>query len=155
MRAKLKSVWVRKLIGKLGVPYNRRLLVRSSPPPLYYETFYRILAANSNAFRIQSDLCSRDATIAACISLCSSGESLMLIIIPRNLDFGSFGLPIFVFIKYFVYSENNGDRTCIPLCIKSTSKTIWQTSLKPKRKWPWFPCWRSRRSLSPSWNCRP
>ena len=25
MRAIFKSVWVRKLIGKLGVPYNRRL----------------------------------------------------------------------------------------------------------------------------------
>jgi hypothetical protein len=30
MRAKLKSIWVRKLIGKLGVPYNRRLRVRGS-----------------------------------------------------------------------------------------------------------------------------
>ena len=33
MRVKLKSVWVRKLIGKLGVPYNRRLGVRGSPHP--------------------------------------------------------------------------------------------------------------------------
>src|SRR5277367_6197141 len=33
MRAKFKSVWVRKLIGKLGVPYNRRLRVRGSPHP--------------------------------------------------------------------------------------------------------------------------
>jgi hypothetical protein len=28
MRVIFKSVWVRKLIGKLGVPYNRRLRVR-------------------------------------------------------------------------------------------------------------------------------
>jgi hypothetical protein len=34
MRAIFKSVWVRKLIGKLGVPYNRRLRVRDSSHPL-------------------------------------------------------------------------------------------------------------------------
>jgi hypothetical protein len=33
MRAIFKSFWVRKLIGKLGVPYNRRLGVRGSPHP--------------------------------------------------------------------------------------------------------------------------
>jgi hypothetical protein len=27
------QAWVRKLIGKLGVPYNRRLRVRGSPHP--------------------------------------------------------------------------------------------------------------------------
>jgi hypothetical protein len=37
MRATFKSVWVRKLIGKLGVPYNRRLRVRGSPHPLDYD----------------------------------------------------------------------------------------------------------------------
>ncbi|HUA38803.1 MAG TPA: hypothetical protein VMA35_10470, partial [Candidatus Sulfopaludibacter sp.] len=34
MRATFKSFWVRKLIGKLGVPYNRRLRVRGSPHPI-------------------------------------------------------------------------------------------------------------------------
>jgi hypothetical protein len=31
MCAIFKLIWVRKLIGKLGVPYNRRLRVRGSP----------------------------------------------------------------------------------------------------------------------------
>jgi hypothetical protein len=40
---KLKTVWppwVRKLIGKLGVPYNRRLRVRGSPHPLFMTLIY-------------------------------------------------------------------------------------------------------------------
>jgi hypothetical protein len=107
MRAIFKSVWVRKLIGKLGVPYNRRLRVRGSPHPLFYDADLSCPAAESNAFRIQSDALSGDALTAALIVLFSSVESRMLIITPRTLDFGSFGLPIFGFIKYFVYSENN------------------------------------------------
>ena len=34
MGATFKCFWVRKLIGKLGVPYNRRLRVRGSSHPL-------------------------------------------------------------------------------------------------------------------------
>ena len=56
MRAKLKSVWVRKLIGKLGVPYNRRLGVRGSSHPLNYDADLSLPAAESNAFRNQSGL---------------------------------------------------------------------------------------------------
>ena len=107
MRAIFKSFWVRKLIGKLGVPYNRRLRVRGSPHPLYYEGVLPPLAVESNAFRIQSDLLSGDAFIAVCISVFSSGESLACIRIPRNLAFGTLGLPIFGFIKNFAYYENN------------------------------------------------
>jgi hypothetical protein len=51
MRAIFKSVWVRKLIGKLGVPYNRRLRVRGSPHPLNYDADLSLPAADSNAFR--------------------------------------------------------------------------------------------------------
>jgi hypothetical protein len=51
MYAIFKSFWMRKLIGKLGVPYNRRLGVRDSPHPLYYEAFLTPLAVESNAFR--------------------------------------------------------------------------------------------------------
>ena len=67
--------WVRKLIGKLGVPYNRRLRVRGSPHPLIYHAYLPPRAAESNAFRIQSDWLSGVALIAACISLFSSVES--------------------------------------------------------------------------------
>src|ERR1700685_3563418 len=48
--------WVRKLIGKLGVPYNRRLRVRGSPHPLFYDADLSLPAADSNAFRIHLDL---------------------------------------------------------------------------------------------------
>ena len=99
MRAILKPCWVRKLIGKLGVPYNRRLGVRGSSHPLYYEAVLSLSAAESNAFRIHADLPSGERCIAPAITLFSSGETLACIRIPRNLAFGTFGLPIFGFIK--------------------------------------------------------
>lgn len=46
-----KSFWVRKLIGKLGVPYNRRVPVRGSLHPLYYEGVLPPPAVESNVFR--------------------------------------------------------------------------------------------------------
>jgi hypothetical protein len=67
MRAMFKSYWVRKLIGKLGVPYNRRLRVRSSPHPLNYDADLSLAAAESNAFRIHSDLLFGAVLIAGCI----------------------------------------------------------------------------------------
>ena len=106
MRAIFKSVWVRKLIGKLGVPYNRRLRVRGSPHPNDYDAGLSLAAAESNAFRIHTDLPSGERRIAPEITAFSSGETLACIRIPRNLAFGTFGLPIFGFIKYFVYDKN-------------------------------------------------
>ena len=58
MRAIFKSVWVRKLIGKLGVPYNRRLGVRGSSHPLNYDADLSLAAGESNAFRSHADLIS-------------------------------------------------------------------------------------------------
>jgi len=96
-------LWVRKLTGKP---------VGSTPPDCEFEArrihktgqhyaadFSR--AAESKAFRTHADLLPRDLAIAARISLCSSGDSRALTIMPRNLAFGTFGLPIFGFIKYF------------------------------------------------------
>jgi hypothetical protein len=60
MRAIFKSYWVRKLIGKLGVPYNRRLRVRGSPHPNDYDAGLSLAAAESNAFRNQSGLPERE-----------------------------------------------------------------------------------------------
>jgi len=97
MRAILKSVWVRKLIGKLGVPYNRRLRVRGSPHPHDYDSGLPLPAADSNAFRIHSDLLSLPCLTAAIIALCSSGETLACIKMPLYLAFGTVGLPIFGF----------------------------------------------------------
>jgi len=62
-----------KLIGKLGVPYNRRLGVRSSPHPLNYDAGLSLPAADSNAFRTQSDLPYPERLTASWTVLDSSG----------------------------------------------------------------------------------
>jgi hypothetical protein len=107
MRAIFRSVWVRKLIGKLGVPDNRRLRVRGSPHPLYYDADLSLPAADSNAFRAHSDWLCPARRIAPLITWLSSGETRVTMKMPRFLAFGTFGLPIFDFIKYFVYNQNN------------------------------------------------
>jgi hypothetical protein len=100
MRAKLKSVWVRKLIGKLGVPYNRRLRVRGSPHPHDYDADLSIPAAESNAFRAQA-LCERPEAITALSMACRSfWTSLIEIPGEYTLFLGTFGRPTRFFIKY-------------------------------------------------------
>jgi hypothetical protein len=105
---KLPLLRVRKLIGKPGG--------HTSPDRQFdagrihvdnYETGSLHLATNSKALRIHSDLLCRDVAIAACISLFSSGDTRAWTRMPRSLAFGTFGLPIFGFIKYFVYDNNN------------------------------------------------
>jgi hypothetical protein len=62
MCAILPSLWVRKLIGKLRVPYKRGLQVRGSSHPYFerdYEPFLPPFAAASKVFRIHSDLLCR------------------------------------------------------------------------------------------------
>ena|ERR1022692_3470066 len=98
MRAIFNSVRVHKLIGKLGVPYNRRLGVRDSPHPHDYEVGLSLAAAESKAFRIHSDFTCLERRIALLIASLSSGKSRACIKTPRNLAFGTFGLPILVFI---------------------------------------------------------
>ena len=110
MRAIFKSVWVRKLIGKLGVPYNRRLRVRGSPHPLFYDADLSLPAADSNAFRIHSDLLSGVRRIAPLIVLASSGDTRACIKTPLYLAFGTFGLPILVFINSFCMTKIIVDR---------------------------------------------
>jgi hypothetical protein len=70
--------------------------------------------------RIQSDLLCGDLAIAACISLFSSGESLALTIMPRNLAFATFGRPIFGFIKSLCKTEIIVDKSYFPSYDKST-----------------------------------
>ena len=77
MRAIFKSNWVRKLIGKLGVPYNRRLGVRGSSHPLFYEAGLSLAAAESNAFRNQIGWPSPDRRIAALICFASTDLTLI------------------------------------------------------------------------------
>jgi hypothetical protein len=99
MCAIFKSVWVRKLIGKLGVPYNRRLGVRGSPHPHGYDADLSFPAADSNAFRIHSDLPCPDRFTAAMTARDSSGANLAPIRVSLVSPFGSFGRPIFDFIN--------------------------------------------------------
>ena len=53
MRAIFQLFWLLKLIGKLGVPYNRRLRVRGSPHPNGYDVGLSPAATESNAFHNQ------------------------------------------------------------------------------------------------------
>jgi hypothetical protein len=85
MCAKYQSFWVRKLIGKLGVPYNRRLRVRGSPHPIDYDAGLSLPAAESNAFRNQSGLPASDWRIASLIAFASGGVTRL------NLSFDSSG----------------------------------------------------------------
>ena len=98
MCAIFKSFWVRKLIGKLGVPYNRRLRVRGSPHPLFYDADLSLPAAESNAFRIQSDLLCRASRIAALSCLASMGVNRAAKKIPLAFCVPSLGLPAVFFI---------------------------------------------------------
>ena len=96
-----KSYWVRKLIGKLGVPYNRRLRVRGSPHPNGYDAGLSLAAAESNAFRNQADLSSFAPLIAALICFDSGGVTRTTNTSPLTFCVPIFGLPILFFI-YFV-----------------------------------------------------
>jgi hypothetical protein len=98
MRAIFKSVWVRKLIGKLGVPYNRRLAVRACSHPLNYDADLSLPAADSNAFRIHWLLPCPERLTASWTVLDSSGANRAPIRIPLYSAFLTFGLPSFVFI---------------------------------------------------------
>jgi hypothetical protein len=57
----------------------------------------------------------RDLAIAACISLCSSGNSRALTIMPRRFAFGTFGLPILVLINTLCFTKRTVDRNI--LCV--------------------------------------
>jgi hypothetical protein len=51
MCSTFRSLWVRRLIGKLGVPYNRRLGVRKSLHPIDHDAGLSPATAESNTFR--------------------------------------------------------------------------------------------------------
>jgi hypothetical protein len=106
MRAIFKSVWVRKLIGKLGVPYNRRLRVRGSPHPLNYDADLSLPAADSNAFRNQSGLPCPEPRIAPLIAFASMGVTRTANNSPLAFWTPIFGLPslFFIFVNKYVDS---------------------------------------------------
>jgi hypothetical protein len=112
MRAIFKSFWVRKLIGKLGVPYNRRLPVRGSPHPNDYDAGLSLATAESNAFRSQSGLPAPEWRIAALICLASGGVTRTANNSPLAFCVPIFGLPIF----FFIYLVNKMFDTNISLC---------------------------------------
>jgi IS1 family transposase len=99
MRAIFKSFWVRKLIGKLGVPYNRTLGVRGSSHPLKrYDADLSLPAAESKAFRIQPVLPCPSERIASLSCLASTGVKRAAYNSPLAFCFPTFGRPAFFFI---------------------------------------------------------
>jgi IS1 family transposase/uncharacterized protein YerC len=106
MRANFQPVWVRKLIGKLGVPYSRRLRVRGSPHPCYYEAGLSLPAADSNAFRNQSGLSCPDWRIAALMSFASGGVTRTANSSPLAFLTPILGRPTFLFIFVNKYVDS-------------------------------------------------
>src|ERR1019366_1074273 len=98
MRAIFQSYWVRKLIGKLGVPYNRRLRVRGSPHPNDYDAGLSLAAAESNAFRNHADLSNFAPRIAALICFASGGVTRTANTSPLAFCVPIFGRPSLLFI---------------------------------------------------------
>jgi IS1 family transposase/uncharacterized protein YerC len=100
--------WVRKLIGKLGVPYNRRLGVRGSSHPLNYDADLSLPAADSNAFRNQSGLCIPDRRIAALMAFASGGVTRTVNTSPLAFCMPTLGLPTrFFIINVYKYVDQN------------------------------------------------
>jgi len=107
MRANFNQ-WVRKLIGKLGVPYNRRLGVRGSSHPLFYDADLSLPAADSNAFRSQSGLSIPDRRIAALMAFASGGVTRTVNTSPLAFCMPTLGLPTRFFIIYvYKYVDRN------------------------------------------------
>jgi len=96
--AKLKLVWVRKLIGKLGVPYNRRLGVRGSSHPLNYDADLSPPAAESNAFRNHADLSILASRIADLICFASGAVTRTVSTSTLTFPVPIFGRPALFFI---------------------------------------------------------
>jgi hypothetical protein len=92
--------WVRRLIGKPSVPYNRRLPVRGWPHPLIYDDGLSIAATRSNAFRNQSGLSVPERRIAALISFASGGVTRTANNSPLAFCMPSLGLPARFFIIF-------------------------------------------------------
>jgi len=115
MCAIFKSVWVRRLKGKPGVPYNRKLRVRGSPHPLFYDADLSLAAAESNAFRIQADLLCFEHRIAALSCFASGGvtrtanTSPLAFCVPiSELSLVAFAFIALVIIVLYAVSARHG-----------------------------------------------
>src|SRR6266478_3372050 len=97
MCAIIQLLWVRKLTGKPALPTiadceSEARRIQCAQAAIFF-------ADSINVSRIQSDLLPGYLAIAFSICRFSSGESLALTMIRRNLAFAIFGLPIFDFIN--------------------------------------------------------
>ena len=110
MRAIFRNrFWVRKLTGKpafLTIADCESETRRIHFTWLVYVVL-SLIAAVSKVFRTHSDSNKPERFTASETGLYSSDENRAWTRIPRNLAFGTFGLPIFDFIKYFAYDVNN------------------------------------------------
>ena len=123
--------WVRRLIGKPGVPYNRKLPVRNWPHPLIYDYGLSIAAANSKAFRNQSGLSVLERRIAALISFASGGVTRTENTSPLAFCVPTFGLPILFFI-IIVYK--NVDANILFVYINVNKENDMANILKTEKK---------------------
>jgi hypothetical protein len=95
MCATFSSLRVRKLTGKPA--FLTIADSESEAPRMQFQA--HCLAHEIRAFLTHSEVFSRALFIACWIVRCSSGDSLAWIRMPRFLALGTFGLPIFFFIK--------------------------------------------------------
>jgi hypothetical protein len=116
--------WVRKLIGKLGVPYNRRLRVRGSPHPHGYDADLPLAAAESNAFRIHSVFVSFACRIAPLSSLASIGLK------PRltnafSKKFENFEAAVALNFAYYNFVKTHGAIRMTPAQAAGIESSAW------------------------------
>ena len=123
--------WVRRLIGKPSVPYNRRLPVRGWSHPLDYDDGLSIAATKSNAFRNQSGLSVPARRIAALISFASGGVTLTVNTSPLAFCVPTFGRPAF-FLIIIVYKYV--DVNVIFVYINVNKENVMANILKTEKK---------------------
>ena len=126
--------WVRKLTGKPAGPTPPDCEFEARRIHFDYATCLQLLAVESRAWRTHSDLLCGDLAIAACSSLFSPGDSRALTIMPRSLDFGTLGLPIFGFINTLRKTKIIVDGIYFPFYSKSTIKNAMANNLPFEKK---------------------
>jgi IS1 family transposase len=131
MRATFKSFWVRKLTGK---PAFLTIADSESEARRIHFARFTPYVADSKVFRTHSDSDSPDRFTASATGLYSSVENRACTRIPRNLAFGTFGLPIFVFINSLCTTKIIVDIRYFPSYAKSTIKNDMANILKTEKK---------------------
>src|SRR5438874_7111273 len=107
-----KASWLRKLIGKPA------FLTIADCESEARRIQFQAAAFSSSASRIHSDFDALARFTASATALCSSGDNRACTRTALTWDFGSFGLPILVFINTLckrIMDEKMRDLTCKPI----------------------------------------